>query len=57
MAAFIGWLSLLLVVYVFLTMFYVQRGTLRALKLASSQGGLQTEAREVLSKSHRSRFL
>lgn len=57
MAALIGWLSLLLVVYVFLAMHYVQMGTVRALKLASSQGEFQNEAREVLSKNYRSRFL
>lgn len=57
MALLIGWLSLLLVVYFVLAMFYVQRVTLRALKLASSQGELQNEARVVLSKNYRSRFL
>jgi len=43
--------------YVFLALFYVQLGTRRALALASTQGELQTEARDVLAKSYRSRFL
>lgn len=57
MAAISGWVSLLLMAYVFVALFYVQTGTKRALTLASAQGELQSQARDALAKSYRSRFL
>jgi len=52
-----AWVSLFLMAYVFVALFYVQMGTKRALTLASAQGELQPEAREALEKSYRARFL
>ena len=57
MAALSGWLPLLLMVYVLLALFYVQMETKRALTLASTRGELQSEARDILAKSYRSRFV
>lgn len=57
MATISAWVSLFLMAYVFVALFYVQMGTKRALTLASAQGELQPEAREALGKSYRARFL
>ncbi len=53
----LGWVSLILMLYITIALFFVFGGTQKVLRIASAKGELQSDASSVLTQSPRTRFL